>query len=117
MIFGFGETIVLHTRTRRTDADGKIVTDDYGNDVFDTADTTLENVPVWPAGATELVQGQDTTITGLFALLPPDTNVEAIDSVTVYGGSFEVDGEPGRYTSPFTGLNPGIEVHLTKVGG
>ena len=110
MIFGFGETVVLHTRTRTGE-------DAYGNDVFTTTDTTLEKVPVWPAGATELVQGQDTTITGLYALLPADTNVEAIDYVTVYGDDYEVDGEPGRFASPFTGLNPGVQVHLTRIAG
>lgn len=112
MIFGFGETLVVHTRTRSGQ-------DAYGNDVFTTTDTTLTNVPVWPAGATELVQGEDLTITGLYALLPAGSNVTAIDYVTRQrdGKRYEVDGEPGFYTSPFTGLDPGVRVHLTKVEG
>lgn len=110
MIFGFGETVVLHTRTRS----GR---DALGNDVFTKTDATLTNVPVWPAGAAELVQGEDVTITGLYALLPAGTDVSAIDSVTVYGEDYEVDGQPARFASPFTGLNPGAQVHLTKIGG
>lgn len=108
MSFGFGETVTLITRTV-TGQDGD------GNDVYGSTPTTLTNVPVWPAGASELVQGQDTAITGLYALLPPGVDVSTVDAVSVYGDTYEVDGQPGRYASPFTGLNPGVLVHLTEV--
>ncbi|WP_310962147.1 hypothetical protein [Nocardioides terrisoli] len=109
MVMPFGETVTLHTRSvLDQDADG--------NDVLYDVDTVLSGVPVWPAGGTELVQGQDTLISGLFALLPAGTDVSGIDSVTVYGDEYEVDGEPGRFTNPFTGTDPGVQVHLTRVG-
>lgn len=110
MVAVFGETVVLHVRTvTGQDADG--------NDVYGDVSTTLLNVPVWPRSAVELVQGQDTLVTGLSALLPPGTNVSAVDKVTVYGDGYDIDGEPGRYRSPFTNLDPGVLVHLTRATG
>lgn len=113
MQFPFGETVTLHTS-------GLTLQDEDGNDVSDPdwdVTTTLTGVPVWPRNASELVQGQDTLITGLSALLPAGTVVTAIDSVDVYGQSYEIDGEPGIFQSPFTGTNPGVLVNLTRITG
>jgi hypothetical protein len=106
----FGETVVLKSRTvTGQDADG--------NDVYGTTAATLEGVPVWPRNSSELVQGENLTIVGLSALLPPGTDASAIDVVTVYGGDYEIDGEPGRYRSPFTNTEPGVLVNLTRISG
>jgi hypothetical protein len=118
MQFPFGETVTLHAR-------GLTWQDEDGNDVSDpTRDvvTTLTGVPVWPRNASEgrqgeNTQGSDMLITGLSALLPAGTVVTAIDKVDVYGQSYEIDGEPGRYQSPFTGTNPGVLVNLTRITG
>lgn len=115
MIHAFGETVILHSRA----ATGQ---DEYGNDVFTVTDTSLDNVPIWPRNSSELLQGEDLTIAGLQALLPAGTSVWAIDSLTVQTGayagrSYEVDGEPGYYTSPFTGRAPGVLVNLTRITG
>lgn len=106
----FGQTVTLHTR-------GVTGTDADGNDVYGDTPTTLTNVPVWPRSATELVQGQDTLITGLSALLPAGTSVAGVDKVTVYGDDYDIDGEPGVFRSPFTNLDPGVLVNLTRVTG
>lgn len=108
--FPFGETVVLHTRA----VSGQ---DGDGNDVRSDAPTTLTGVPVWPRNSSELVQGQDTSIVGLTALLPAGTSVAGVDKVTVYGDTYEVDGEAGHLISPFTGTNPGVLVNLTRVTG
>lgn len=115
MIYAFGESVTLHSRT----ATGE---DEYGNDVFTVTDTSLTNVPVWPRNSSELVQGEDLTIVGLQALLPAGTSVWSIDSLTVQTGayagrSYEIDGEPGYYKSPFTGRDPGVLVNLTRITG
>lgn len=108
--YHFGETVTLHTRTvTGQDADG--------NDVYGDVTTVLTNVPVWPASATELVQGQDTILTGLYALLPAGTDASAVDRVTVYGDDYEIDGQPERFRNAFTGSDPGVQVHLTRVEG
>ena len=110
MTFAFGETVTLHGRT----VTGR---DSDGNDVYTDAPTTLHGVPVWPRSAVELVQGQDTLITGLSALLPAGTSVAGVDKVTVYGKDYDIDGEPGVYRSPFTNLQPGVLVNLTRATG
>jgi len=110
MTFAFGETVTLHRRS----VTGQ---DSDGNDVYADATAVLTGVPVWPRSATELVQGQDTLITGLSALLPAGTDVSGVDKVTVYGDAYDIDGEPGHYRSPFTDLDPGILVNLTRVTG
>lgn len=110
MTFAFGETVTLNQRAvTGQDADG--------NDIYANTPTVVANVPVWPRNSSELVQGQDTLIIGLYALLPAGTDVEAIDSVTVYGKDYSLDGEPGRYVSPFTGTSGGVQIALTRVTG
>ena len=106
----FGETVTLKVRA----VTGQ---DSDGNDVYGTTPTTLEGVPVWPRNSSELVQGESLTIVGLTALLPPGTDASAIDAVTVYGLDYEIDGEPGRYRSPFTNTDPGVLVNLTRITG
>lgn len=106
----FGQTVVLVTRTRSGE-------DAYGNDIFTPTAKTLRGVAVWPRSSVENVQGRDTVVTGLTALLPADTDASAIDKVTVYGSDYEVDGDPNVYDSPLTGSNPGVVVNLRRVAG
>lgn len=116
MAFLFGQTVTLHSRTLVVDAAGKPIPDAYGNDVYTETDTDVTGVPVWPRNASEKVQGEDTLITGLWAVLPSSVNVFAVDEVTVYGQRYKVDGEPGNFTlSPLTGFNLGHQVALTRV--
>lgn len=111
-LFPTGERVELVARILADEPDAD------GNDVYTDETTPLSNVPVWPrGGGTELVQGQDTLITGLWALLPAGTDVSGIDAVRVRGLLYEVDGEPGVYGSPFTGLAPGVQVALTRITG
>lgn len=120
--FPYGQTVTLHSRTVVVDADGKPVTDDYGNDVYEDKDTPITNVPVWPRNSSELVQAQDTLITGLWAVLPANDadgaaiDPSAVDEITVYGKRWKVDGEPGDFRqSPLTGHGVGWQVALTRV--
>lgn len=110
MGFVYGETVVVHRRT----VTGQ---DSDGNDVFGVVSTSLAPVPVWPRQSFETLRGQDQIVTGLTALFPVGTAVVGIDTVTVYGVDYVVDGEPGRYRSPLTGLDPGVLVNLTRVTG
>jgi hypothetical protein len=111
MLFTHGETLTLITRSPAgRDADG--------NQTYTSTETDVAGCPVWPRSSSERVQGQDTVIDGLTTVLPVGTDVSAIDAIRLTGGeTYEVDGQPGTYSSPFTGLNPGIVVQLTKVAG
>lgn len=109
--FAYGQTVLLKRRV-------KTGTDDYGNDVYGVSVEAIYGVAVWPTGATESTgDNRDQLITGLTAILPPGINPAAIDRVTVYGTDYEIDGEPGRYLSPFTAYDLGTEVRLKRVTG
>lgn len=106
-----GEPVTLVTRTRNG-------VDSDGNDVYtDTPTDVLGGCVIWPRGSSELVQGVDTTITGLWLLFPPGTQVSATDRVIARGDTWEVDGDAQQHRSPFTGRIPGVLVAVTKVRG
>lgn len=109
MHYPFGETVILHTGTPTTDA--------RGNEVMSWTDQTVAGCPVWPRMASEITYGQDTRITGLWIVVPPEFPVTALDEVTVRGVRYQCDGEPGLYVNPFTGTNAGYQVALTKITG
>jgi len=109
-VFPFGETLILVSKTvAGWDSDG--------NDRLADVRTTVPRCPVWQESSSELIQGQDTVITRTVAVLPKGTDVSAIDGIEWNGGSYKVDGDPAVFTSPFTGLTPGVVVQLEKVGG
>lgn len=115
MNFPDGDTVVLVTRV----LDG---VDGDGNDVYTSSEVTLSNVPVWPVdgngtSGNERLGNRDTVISGYAAMLPPETDVAAVDQVRVFGVTFDVIGEPARYHSPLTGLAPGVVVQLKRVEG
>lgn len=91
-------------------------TDSLGNDVFTLTKTVVLGAFA-PGGSTELVQGQDIVITQPVAYLPPGTVVGPSDAVQVAGTTYEVDGSPNAWLSPFTGWQPGVEVRLKAVTG
>lgn len=72
---------------------------------------------VWPRTSTETTDAQDTVITGYSALLPPGSDVTSTDRLRWRGLLFDVVGEPGIYTTPFSGTDPGLEVSMRRVTG
>lgn len=94
-------------------------TDSYGNDVFTSVPATVAGVFA-PGGSSEQVQGQDLLTTQPTVYLLTGTNVAAIDSVTVGGLDYEVDGDARSWPSnPFSGWQPdySVEVRLKRVTG
>lgn len=109
MLFPFGDHVTLHSRT----VTGQ---DRYGNDVY--GDTAAQVVGAFdPGGSLELVQGQEQVQTSPALYLPPGTNVTAVDKVTARGVTYDVDGTPADWRSPFTGEHFGIVVRLRGVTG
>jgi hypothetical protein len=110
VIVAAGVTATLLTRT-------KSGTDALGNDVYMTVSTVVDHCIFDPGGSVELVQGQDMLTTTPMLYLPAGTTVGPIDAVTVNGITYEVDGSPNNYVSPFTGWPAGIAVKLKAVTG
>jgi hypothetical protein len=111
MLFPNGELATLHVRT----VTGQ---DAYGNDTYATADVLISGCAFDPGGSTEFTIGGDRVLSQPTLYLPPDVAVPtAVDSVSVRGQSYEIDGVPAWYPSPFTGWNPGGVVKLRRVTG
>lgn len=108
-----GETVTVITRTKTGGLDAK------GNDVYEDTPVDVSGAVVWPRGSTEQIQRQDQVSTGLTVLLPASSPVKptAISRMIVRGDTYEVDGNPGDWRSPFTSRRPGFEVQLTRVTG
>lgn len=111
MTFPYAKTVVLSMRVLLP------APDPYGNDQYTLQPVTLTPVVVWPTGATEQMQGQDLSTSGVTALLPAGTDVDAIDKLTIDGKDYEIDGQPASFLSPFSGFTPGVQVSLTRVTG
>lgn len=109
MGWGYGETVVLHSRTRGAN-------DSDGNETWTDADTPHPDTAVYPRESVELVQGQDTNIIGLVAVFKPAITVAQTDELTVRGERYAIDGKPGQHESPLTGTTL-TKLNLTRVEG
>lgn len=92
-------------------------TDAFGNDVYAATASTVAGVFA-PGGSSEQMQGQDIVITQPTVYLLTGTDVSAVDSLTVNGLAYEVDGSPNAWPPhPFTGWVPdySVEVRLRRV--
>lgn len=106
--FRFGEHIVIHRRVLAGQ-------DAYGNDTFTEQLVSLDRIPAIP---TSSVENENSMVYDLVTvLLPPNTDIDSIDGIEVYGNLYEVFGQPVRMISPFSGENPGIPVNLRRVTG
>lgn len=93
--------------------------DPYGNPV-PGADVEVEipTLGIAPRVSSEFNEpGRNAVIVGLSVYFPRGTDVKASDGFRVRGEVYEVDGEPGDWRNPFTGVARGIEVALSKVTG
>lgn len=110
ILFPFGESATLSVR---------VVTgrDSDGNDVYGSSDTVVDLCGFDPGLSSEIVGGQDTVTTQPTLYMPPGSVAGHVDTVTVRGVTYDVDGEPTVWRSPFTGWTPGVVVKLKSVTG
>lgn len=114
-MFAHGETV---TRQR-----GTAVTDPYSDEPtgisWDNPTTlAIEGCAFNPGGSTEPVaEGRQAVITKPEVYAPAGADIRAHDRLVVRGKTYEVDGEPALWKSPFTGWQPGVVVPLKIVEG
>lgn len=91
--------------------------DDYGNDTYTETETATTAVFA-PGSSTELTDGRDTVIQqpSLYGV-DVDLPVKATDAFLIDADRFQVDGDPQKYRSPFTGWAPGQVIPLRRVVG
>jgi len=98
---------------------GTRVDDGYGGERIDW--TTPESLTLTGCAMAPLVEdeiltaGRDAGVAA-WTLYCAWADVKADDRMDTPHGLYEVDGEPGRWESPYTGRRPGMSVRLRKVG-
>jgi hypothetical protein len=93
--------------------------DSFGNDTYIVTTETVDGIYA-PGASAEQVQGQETVTTQPTVYLRTGTDVSAVDAVTIFGQTYEVDGEPSAWPpNPFTGWQPefSVVVPLRRVTG
>jgi hypothetical protein len=105
------------TRWRRPAWNGTTV-DSRGNPVLGAAtSTTLGGWAVAPRYSTEDNQGRQGVVIGLTLFGPPLADVRPSDQFEVRGEMYEVDGQPGDWRHPWTGVPAGVQVAVKRVEG
>lgn len=109
MDFPYGETVtILSTAT---------TTDDYGNQSTVVTEVAWGPCAVAPRSSSESVDSHaPAVIVGLSIYGPAGVTINADDKVRIDGVLYDVDGQAGDWTSPFTGWHPGIEVAVKRAG-
>lgn len=106
-----GETVI-----RKRSTGGGV--DDYGDPIpGTTTEVPIHGCLVSPRESSELTSnGRAGVIIGLTVYAPPSADVVSTDQVIVRGTTYNVEGEPGLWASPFTGPR-GLQFALERVEG
>ena len=62
-------------------------------------------------------QGRNGVVVGLTLYLPAGSDITERDSFTIDGQTWQVEGIPGVWTSPFSPIADGVEVALRRAEG
>ena len=114
-MFPHGETV---TRLR-----GTAVVDPYSGEPTSTDWSAPDSLAIPgcgfnPGGSSEPVEaGRTSVVTSPEVYAPTGADVLAGDRLVVRGLTFEVDGRPKDWRSPFSGWAPGVAISLKLVEG
>lgn len=92
--------------------------DKYGDEAL-SAPWTIDGCAVAPVAADSVTDepGRLGSTERWTLLAPTGSNLEANDVVTIGGNDWTVDGNPGQWSSPLTGWQPGVVAELTRGDG
>lgn len=101
-----------------------VVSDGYGGTVRDWSDPDqLDRIEVDPCAVAPLAEDEQTQrgregVADAWTLYAPyDADIEAHDRIEYDAQQFDIDGEPGRWRSPFSGTEFGMTVRIIRVEG
>lgn len=100
-------------------------TDPYGDPVEGTEDRLeISRCAVAPRRTSTEGERQyagrftrDGLVIGLDLFAPYDADITHDDQIEIDGVLYDVEGEPGRWESPYTGRRPGLVVELRRAEG
>lgn len=91
--------------------------DSRGNDVRTTTETQVSGCAFIPGGTSENTEGTIQVTADAEVYMPSGTQVTPEDQVRYQGVTYNVDGAPGTWTSPFTAIQGPVLVRLKVVTG
>lgn len=89
--------------------------DEFGDEVLADLDSVETTCWLHQTQRSEITVDANTAIETWQLYLPPEADLESIDSVTVQGSVFEVLGPPHRWTHPRSGAVEYVEATIRKV--
>ena len=89
----------------------------YGNDVRTTTVQEIDGAAFIPGGTSENTEGSIQVTADAEVYLPAGTQVSPEDQIIYQGVTYNVDGAPGTWTSPFTAMRGPVLVRLRVVTG
>jgi hypothetical protein len=108
-----GETVTVRRGTPA--APGR--RNDTTTDWTDPVDTAVEDCLVAPRSTSENLDGRTGVIIGITVYMPAGSDVAATDRLVIRGDEYDIDGEPGLWTSPGHSFVDGIEVAAKRSEG
>lgn len=91
-------------------------TDDHGDSTSVVTEVPWGPCAVAPRSSEERNDPhQPAVITGL-TIYGPAADINADDTLVLNGITYQIEGNPGVWASPFTGWAPGIEVAVRRAG-
>ena len=91
--------------------------DTYGNDIRTTTETQVGGAAFIPGATAENIEGTIQVTADAECYLPAGTAVTPEDQLTYQGVTYHVEGAPGTWTSPFTGMPGPVLVKLRDITG
>lgn len=97
------------------------ITDAHGNTIRDwTTPGTLDlpGATSWPVTTRETIgPGREAIIDTWMVAIPPGTDVDRHDRISIDGQVWQIDGWPQPWANPFTGARGGFTIRVVQVGG
>lgn len=91
---------------------------DHNGDPTPGTEHTIAGCAVAPRTSSENTDLRDTVIRGYTLYAPYAADIQPTDQIELPDETvWQVDGDVGRWASPYTGRRPGLEVALTRVTG
>lgn len=90
---------------------------EYGNDTYTDVPVQVQGCVVQPSGTNEVVQFTDQVSSDLTVFMPYGTDIGPLDGLVINGVTYEIQGIPQRWRSPFSGHTSPIQIRASVVTG
>lgn len=110
MDFPYGLKVILRSNAESTDG--------YGDTVYTPTDRSWGPCAIAPRASVEREDSRTPAVVTGLTIYGPAASFTANSQVVIpsgpYAGTWDVEGIPGVWSSPFTGWAPGVEVAVTR---